>query len=994
MHLYSQFENAYLPDGVESSSTHRLATYVEKQVRFASCLIMACLVDNEKIATRLPKMTGLGGYLGFLRQAADELEHLNEHPDLAAVALTICDSLNQQAVLEESGLSVKQFRDYVAHAGLVPNDGRFDSALRKTIGVIVEAISSLVRHRGGTRLASDGRYFLNSTPLWPLFLQSDGYASLYQSVAGKEVTYYSLNRQALVRVERITPTSQYRDILRFVSQSPDKDPSCIRTFKDALVVDLRGFATLGEMKIDGLFSPFSLTWERATSGGSEPRTDEFRIGIRNDWQWRRGRSWVGYDAFIRDVANWEIVADRLANKLKSFADNWGKAERRILQGSESMAVPDSVQATLMPREFARRPSKMTTTTVGQLVDLADGSATEVTGRPVVYFITGEAGIGKTFNLLNLALKRAQALAQHPSADLPLYLYISCSGTGLKSLRDLINAAVADTRNLIYESVVSMCRNGQLVLVIDGFDELIGGAGYRDAFDQLRPLFEDLGDRGTLLLSARSAYLANQYRSSIELQSQAAGLQVDHHVLELQRWTPRHVDALFSANPAWQPLREKLTSSDIQLLGVPFFAQAFNAFARLNPDPEAFTSLRQVLVDAYLEREASKIGSPGAERTVSHEQLSAILEELAGELYHSREVSLGLDEFRLACAAGLEVSDTDPRNRAILDRLTVLCGMSSEVDEEGSQQFEFEHELLYEVFLARYAIKRFNHGSSSESQLINWLMRGVLGQACIEPMFLSAHSVILRVLPVAATRVTSDSGALAANLAALINEFARLREAIPALTLKNAAIAELDLAGARSFHVAIANSTIRLLRISGRVPQSLELTGVTIDQLEISGECTDLSWINIEGSVIENLFMPSWPSASKRYTSEEREIWCRLQELKVSCAGTFSTAPLGDSPAKAFARATLAHAARRGDWRYVVGSKSLLPAANAGRQGRSPDGPNWAHLIKTLVSHGLADLKPMNTSGSPKSALTFEVLPGDVLDAQSEDPRVKEFWAAI
>lgn len=47
----------------------RLATYVEKQVRFASCLIMACLVDKDKVTTRLPKIMAKRNYALHLSTA-------------------------------------------------------------------------------------------------------------------------------------------------------------------------------------------------------------------------------------------------------------------------------------------------------------------------------------------------------------------------------------------------------------------------------------------------------------------------------------------------------------------------------------------------------------------------------------------------------------------------------------------------------------------------------------------------------------------------------------------------------------------------------------------------------------------------------------------------------------------------------------------------------------------------------------------------------------
>ena len=173
-------------------------------------------------------------------------------------------------------------------------------------------------------------------------------------------------------------------------------------------------------------------------------------------------------------------------------------------------------------------------------------------------------MGKTHNLVTASLHRSERLVEAADEDKrsvlggsPLYLYVSCSGVGLRSLRDLINAAVVETQNLTYESVMALCRNAMLVLVIDGFDELLGGAGYRDAFQLLEPTLRLLGLRGgTVVLSARSSYLANQYKHSLARSSVEAKTPVAHYMLELLRWNAIDVfesireQSFVGPRPAW------------------------------------------------------------------------------------------------------------------------------------------------------------------------------------------------------------------------------------------------------------------------------------------------------------------------------------------------------------------------------------------------------------------------------------------------------------
>ncbi|MFJ8438848.1 hypothetical protein [Kitasatospora griseola] len=93
-------------------------------------------------------------------------------------------------------------------------------------------------------------------------------------------------------------------------------------------------------------------------------------------------------------------------------------------------------------------------------------------------------------------------------------------------------AAPETRNLTYSVVETLCRNGVLALLVDGFDELVGGAGFNDAVGDLQPWLTTLNGRDVLIVSARSSYYENQFRESLR-RAEELGERVHHRIAEIR-----------------------------------------------------------------------------------------------------------------------------------------------------------------------------------------------------------------------------------------------------------------------------------------------------------------------------------------------------------------------------------------------------------------------------------------------------------------------------
>jgi hypothetical protein len=120
--------------------------------------------------------------------------------------------------------------------------------------------------------------------------------------------------------------------------------------------------------------------------------------------------------------------------------------------------------------------------LAELVGVAREHAEEGTSTQLL-FLKGDAGAGKTTLLRETTRLQAERYLAGESEF--LFLYVPAQGRELSNLRDAIAGELGDLRAVFsYEAVPSLARQGVLVPVIDGFDEMLGTAGYSGAFSSL------------------------------------------------------------------------------------------------------------------------------------------------------------------------------------------------------------------------------------------------------------------------------------------------------------------------------------------------------------------------------------------------------------------------------------------------------------------------------------------------------------------------------
>ena len=996
--LYGSMENAYFARN--STGVHFLSTFLEKQVRLATCLSYTQLAISQS-TPRLPRSAGLGGYLECLRQIMQFCRTEGIHAEMAELSDAIISQFGEFGD-ESKNRTIKEYRDYLAHGGIEPAGQVLSDALRVAISNNASAIREYLVRKGGVIHSAGKLQLRTGTTLYPLIIDSGSTLAIFQGAFDQSLTYYTLDSTAPTIEFTSADQPFVNDVAKFLSAPPSAgDRKTIVLFHEAIRRDIRGFLEPhAEYGFIGSYSPFTLEWARKTSEGPQYRTDQFRINTNNAREWMGGAGWRPYTDFLKSVSNWSIIIRRSLDRLNSIEESFRRMETEHFSSLSSLNLPKQISTKFSVRD-TRGTSFSPVSDNGpvDLENIVDESATSSTGVPQVFFVTGEAGIGKTFSLFRSSKVRAQSLTETDD-DVPIYLYISCSGVGLKKVEDIINAAVVGTQNLTFDSVLTLSRNGLLVLVIDGFDELVGGSGYGDAFQLLRPVLDRLGGSGTILLSARSSYFANQYQKSLHTAEQIDQVPAHHLVLEVQRWSRSDIDQLFNANQHWLPYRSTLNGSDFSLLGVPFFAQAFNDAVSEASASNKFNDLRSTLIDSYLARETKKLVTHGGQSPVSQDQLRLIFQEISGLLFESGESSLDLEQFKLACESALEIDGFHGANQALGDRLTVLCGMSAAADTQtaSSLLFSFQHDLFFEVMLADYLGGQYLRSKHGDGAMLAALNRSPLGDATISSLSERYQQDLAKFLSEPSVSVKDPDSTLSLNIAALVGSLINNFQSPPSDWYQDIHFGTIDLSQLDRLNLTFANCSIDRLCLDSNIPGSVKLYKCAVIHLEgRENEVKSMSSLTLdaETTIQESSSLDpqgravSFDVGNTRvleslFENGAQGIEDRIAEIRKS----------KQSALEIFAIDVLNGMSARGENAYIVEARSRMPGNSAGRGMLHPHDANWASLTDALVKSDVATLKVVNASGPPKYTVKFNFTSTALCQRESELAEIRSFWAEL
>ncbi|MFE0730873.1 NACHT domain-containing protein [Streptomyces antibioticus] len=830
--------------------------------------------------------------------------------------------------------------------------------------------------------------------LWPfMYVTTNGEWHIYSRFRGTSPTYLSFGGD---RVSATPSDEGIQAALHPLLKAKGQEDATLQYFVNDVERDLRGFADDdSELVYSDHEQGFEYYWSKATGEGTgtQPRRDYFRLGPDNARQWRAESDWVPYSEYLRVLANWQVVATRLRQKLEQIEAQLATEERETL-GWAARERSTTRMARVVVSDMDGSHSEPACT-FADLIDGVDEDLQANRGQTQVVFINGEAGIGKTRAMVDAAKSRAraveQALEQGDPSDLALFLYVRSTGQVLDSLPTVVSSAVASTRNLTDAGVKALCRNGLMTLLIDGFDELLGGVGYSDAIGSLRPWLNELGGRGVVVVSARSSYYMGQYRSSVERANEQGLALVRHRIAEIQRWSHEDVVSFLDAYGVPPENLDRLSEHDRQLLGLPFFARVFAEIA-LAPDEIEIESdgLTERLLNKYVAREERKLMTGQTDAALlSSAELRRMFEYVAEFMASNEEREADISELEIAAESAIEEELSSPGRRHLKQRLPVLCGLTAASDDTSTSRFRFQHELFFDQFLAGAASHYLVNGQvnlfRSMLQQSHWRSATIAGVVATAGAQRTAQAI-------SAFRPNAAGvghRVAATNLGALWASVIRETGQMPSTDIVGAVFADdLDLSQTQFTSARMIGCELSSLALPSSPGWQLRLEETEIKKIRVIGSPSDLSGLRgVRHADLVELLLPS------ALLDRRDEILDALRKYGSEVADAEAQGLAGPSIDVLAARHFLSNMARRLE-KSVILRRDHQPEDSRLKWPRDYGPDAWKKFVNDLDSTGLATLERFSASGEPKTRLRLRCSASTILANDGVRPGVYEYWERL
>ncbi len=176
-----------------------------------------------------------------------------------------------------------------------------------------------------------------------------------------------------------------------------------------------------------------------------------------------------------------------------------------------------------------------------VVDAAAKMLRQIPGTTSVWYLTADAGEGKTSLIDHLAVRQARAY-KNKETDW-LLVPVPLGGRTFLRFDDVVVATLVNRLRfqlLYYDAFLELVRLGVVVPAFDGFEEMIIEGSSGEAMSALGQLVNHLGSAGTALIAARKAYFEYLgFGSQARLFTEIDKDDVMFGRLSLQRWDRLH-----------------------------------------------------------------------------------------------------------------------------------------------------------------------------------------------------------------------------------------------------------------------------------------------------------------------------------------------------------------------------------------------------------------------------------------------------------------------
>jgi WD40 repeat protein/uncharacterized protein YjbI with pentapeptide repeats/3',5'-cyclic AMP phosphodiesterase CpdA len=528
-------------------------------------------------------------------------------------------------------------------------------------------------------------------------------------------------------------------------------------------------------------------------------------------------------------------AARHGVRLRSFAEFQGLLDLDDYVGKQTVRLltdrryPPELYVPQRFRELDRSSQEIKSGLVDELVRLV----TDDHGRFVL--VVGDFGRGKTF-VLHEAARR---IAESTTAVIPILIELR-ELDKLHSVAGLVAAHLAnhgedriDLRAFNY-----MLREGRIVLLFDGFDELVTRVTYDRAADHLRVLLKAAQDKAKIVVAGRTQHFKSQAQVFTALGEQV-GMMPNRRILGIEDFTPAQIRAYlvnrYGGDEQQADARLELLSGVQDLLGLATNPRMLTFIADLDEERvRAAVSARHTLSAAalyreilhnWLRHEAARVaGGPGALPGLGVDELWTAVTALALRLWRTGESFVRLAELAEVADALTGLGSGMSREQA-----AQAIGAGSLLVRTDDGSFGFIHSSVTEWLVANAMARRFATGAPAE------LARHQLSQLSVDFLCDIADTGVLQDW---SDRVLTDGGASNAARANAIKVSTRLRTPTAA-DLRGASLAGEDLSHRDLQDVDLTGADLTGARLvgtnlSGAVLRDARLVAARFDQARLTG----------------------------------------------------------------------------------------------------------------------------------------------------------------
>ncbi|WP_050778119.1 pentapeptide repeat-containing protein [Micromonospora sp. ATCC 39149] len=497
--------------------------------------------------------------------------------------------------------------------------------------------------------------------------------------------------------------------------------------------------------------------------------------------------------------------------------------------------------------------------VAELLELVDGDE----GRFVL--LLGDFGRGKTFAL--------RELTRRITAELPHVLPILIDLRASDKANTLEGHVAAHLANHGHDKIDLpafryMLDHGRIVLIFDGFDELVARATYARAADHLGTLLAAARGHAKIIVASRTQHFAAHSQVATAMEAQLGSLP-QRRVLSLSHLSAEQIRALliqrFGGQVEEVDRRLELLASIPGLMPLATNPRMLSFIADLPTDRLRAVSaasctisparLYAEIIDAWLGYEGDRTQDiRGVPVGLAAGDLFAAVTALALRLWERGEALMRVEEIE-----DLAGTLTDLAGRHLsAEQITHAIGAGSLLIRTDDGVFSFIHESVTEWLVARHLADDL---AATDREHTGRLHAHPLSQLTIDFLCDLAEPSVCRRW---ADRVLNDPDATPAarmNAGRIIARFStspglNLRSALLSglhLTARSWPAADLtdaDLTGARLADMALAGATLRGARLAGVAIEDSDLSGADLREANLTGARivgSDLSGADLTGA---------------------------------------------------------------------------------------------------------------------------------------------------